>query len=456
MPNINNHKIFSLAAKQYWQAWLIAFIWNAITWFAIIKGGHNILRAFEESPVFYFFVLFPFIGIWTIISAIRQTLAWYKFGKTPIILNPTPGQIGGQCAGYIILPIPAEDAKQATLSLSCIRSYTHRSSDGTRSRREEAIWQDRITLKPDKYGRKKSRLSFAFNPPAHLPETEQESDNYHLWRIQVRLSIPGIDYDRLFELPMEKVDEQTQLSHRHFKTQSSAIIEQQNAEVSSIPQIKTTTKGTQFYYGYGRSKLMAIILMVFGLSLAVFGYFFFDGFLDFLPATASLMSAFVSLTALILFLLGLFLIANSLIVEVGLMGVRKQQRIFGYLLEEKIAADNIVKIITEKNASSTSGNTTRVWYRLKLYTCDGQHIEVGDTLEGQSYAEEIRQQMMTALGTTWRSASFDKPEEKSKKPLPIWLRWIGKLSSYSFPIALLYDLSINFPVITEFLGKVVP
>ena len=456
MPNISSNQIFSQSPKQCWQAWLFTIIWNAVIGFAIIKGGHNILRAFEANPVFYFFVLFPFIGIGTTIYAIQQTLALYKFGKTPVVLNPDPGQIGGRCTGSIKLPIAAKNAKRAILSLNCIRSYMHRSSEGKYSRREEAIWQDRITLKPEKFGRKNSQLNFAFNPPTNLPASEEKSDNYHLWRLQIRIPLPGIDYDRLFELPMEKVTEQALTTNRHFKTQTSDFIEHRNTELGSVPQIKKTRTGTQFYYGYGRSKAMAIALIFFGLFLAIFSYFFFDGFLDFLPVTTGLMVVFVDLIALALFLLGVFLIANSLTVEAGVMGVRKQQRIFGYLLEEITDAADIVEIITEQNASSTSGNTTKVWYSLKLITRDGQRIEVGDHLEGQSYAEEIRQQMMTALGTTWQAATLEKTTKKVKKPLPTEVRWIGKILSYSFFIAFFFDLSKIFPEITEYFSGFLP
>ncbi|NOQ15926.1 MAG: hypothetical protein GQ581_02605 [Methyloprofundus sp.] len=454
MPRTSNNKIFSHTAKQYWLAWLVALFWNAITWVAIIKGGDNILRAFAESPVFYFFALFPFIGLWVIISAIKQTLAWHKFGKTPVILNPFPGQVGGHCAGYITLPILPKDAQQATLSLSCKHHYYQHSSNGHNSTRVNVIWQDRITLQPDRYGRNKIRLNFIFNPPANLPATEQASQSYHLWQLHIQVPLPGVDYDRLFELPMQKVGAEAAAMHVQIKPRTSAVIAYQDTEVGAIPQIKQTATDTEFYYGYGRSKLMPIILMSFGLGLAAFAYLFFADFLALLPATASLMAVYIGFIALVIFLLGIFLIANSLIIDVGVKGVRKQQRIFGFLLEEKIAANDIVDIISEQNGSSSSGNTTRVWYRLKLLTANGQHVEVGDSLEGQSYADEIQQKMIAALGATWQAASLDDLPKKTKKSIPTWLRWLGKLSSYPFIIAVLYDLNKIFPEIAVLISKI--
>lgn len=369
MSNITSNQIFSQSAKQYWQYWLFAIFWNAITWYAIIMGGDNILKAFEANPVFYFFALFPLIGLWIIIIATKETLAWYKFGTTPITLNPFPAQVGGLCAGYIDLPILAQNAPQAILSLNCIHRSIHQGMDGD-SMHEEVLWQDRITLKPDNY-RKSIRLNFAFKPPAGLPASEEKSDNYHLWKLNIHIALPGINYDRVFELPIITADQHTLSKSSRIQAKTSTLIEHRNTQIGSIPKITKTTTGTEFYYGYGRAKIMAFTLMLCSAFFAIFAYFFFSGFSDFLPTTTSLMAIYVYLIALALFLAGVFLIANSLNTQINTMGVCKQQRIFGFLLEEKIAAKDIVDIITEKNGSSTYGKTTKVWFCLKLLTREG-------------------------------------------------------------------------------------
>jgi len=266
--------------------------------------------------------------------------------------------------------------------------------------------------------------------------------------------VTGIDYDRIFHVPMEEASAQQLASTERYKAKVSQRIEHQYTGVAKVPKLENTATGLQFYYGYGRSIGMSIALIIFGGFIGVFGYYFFGGFLDFLPATAGLMAGFVGFIAFVFSLLGVLLLANSLTIEVSLMGVRKKQRIFGFLLEEFTDAAEIVDIVTEKNASSGDGRTQRVWYRLKLKTADGQDMEVGDSLEGQSYANEIRQKMIDALGMTWQAATLNVPREKVKKPLPLWLRLIGKLLSYSFIIALLYDLSMKIAPISEFLSKV--
>ena len=450
---IEGNRVFSQSKSQFKQAWIFAILWNALIWYAIIMGGQNILQAFDANPIFYFFVTFPFIGLWLVIYAIKETRAWYKFGKTPLFLDPFPGQIGGRFTGYLDLPLSHLNAQQAIFSLSCIRRYSQRDSQGENHWHEDVLWQDRASFKPDSLANN-IRIDFLFNTPSDLPASEDEMDDYHFWQLHVRLPLPGIDYDRVFNVPMEVASEQQLASTERYKAKVSQRIEHQDTDVADVPKIENTAAGLQFYYGYGRSIGMAIALLMFGGFFGVFGYYFFDGFLDFLPVTAGVMAASVGLIAFVFSFLGMLLLANSLSIEVNLMGIRKKQKLFGFLLEEFTDAVDIVDIVVEQNASSGNGRTQRIWYRLKLLTADGQNMEVGDSLEGQAYANEIRQKMIDALGMTWQAATLNASQNKVKKPLPFWVRMIGKVLSYSFVIALLYDLSIKIPQVSEFLSKV--
>ena len=75
---------------------------------------------------------------------------------------------------------------------------------------------------------------------------------------------------------------------------------------------------------------------------------------------------------------------------------------------------------------------------------------VANSLLGYSHTEKIKQQMLSALGMTWRPASLNN-EQQNKSPMPIWLRRIGKGIAYLFPIALLYDVIRAFPQIMDFI-----
>ncbi|MCK5869587.1 hypothetical protein BMR05_09085 [Methylococcaceae bacterium HT4] len=64
--------------------------------------------------------------------------------------------------------------------------------------------------------------------------------------------------------------------------------------------------------------------------------------------------------------------------------------------------------------------------------------------------------MLSALGSSWQPAKQNTPQAKTKRPLPVWLRWTGKVLSYSFVIAIIYDLSRMFPEVTEILTHLSP
>lgn len=220
---IIGNQVFSQSKSQYKQAWVFAILWNALIWLAIVMGFDNILKAFDANPIFYFFVTFPFIGLWLVIYAIKETRAWTKFGKTPAVLDPFPGQIGGRFSGYLALPIAQNDTDQAIFTLNCIHRYATRDSRGRKSWREDILWQDRASFESDNFGND-IRIDFLFNTPADLPATEDESDDYHFWQLHVRVALPGIDYDRVFNVPMEAATAQQLASTERYSARTSQRI----------------------------------------------------------------------------------------------------------------------------------------------------------------------------------------------------------------------------------------
>lgn len=215
------------------------------------------------------------------------------------------------------------DDVQAIFSLSCVRRYTSSDSRGEQIWHEDIFWQDRASFEPDELGRD-IRIDFLFKTLIGLPATEEESDNYHFWQLHVHLPMHGVDYNRVFNVPMEGASEQKLASTERYTAKESQRIAHEKTGISDEPKIKDTAAGLQLYYGHGRSKGMAIGIFLFGSFFAVFGYYFFDGFVGFLPVTTGLMAGFVGLTAFTFCLLGLLMMANSLTVEVSLMGIRKK------------------------------------------------------------------------------------------------------------------------------------
>lgn len=458
MSNIIGNQVFSEEKKEFIQAWIFALLWNAfVSIIMIVTGQERLTEIARQDPIFYVFILFPVLGVWMLIDAAYKTKAWYKFGKTPVVLDPFPGQIGGQLAGYILLPIETKSAGPVKLTLTCIHRYYQRNNRSENKQHNDAIWHDTVTLKPDNLGRN-SQVRFSFKLPDDCPASGNISNDYHFWQLNIEMSLPGINFSRSYNVPVEFNKSATISLHHTAKT--SEIVTQADQHSTNYPQITRTAVGEQFYYGYGRNKGLAILVISFALVFGIVGGFFFEKFLDFLPVTASLLFVYVEVIALSMLAFGIFFITNSLTVSVNPDGIKKQQRIFGYNLEEKIEAENIVDIIAQESSSSSQGRTHHVWYSLKIFTADGREVEIADSLEGQSNADKIKQQMLAGLGRNWQSTRSATPANSvaaSKAKPPLLIRLLidnKKLISYPINLALLYDLASKALPIAEFFNQI--
>ena len=73
-------------------AWVFAVIWNLISWPIAILAVPAAVQ--QKSPGAYFVLLFPAIGVFVLIYAIRQTIAFFEFGKTYFEMASVPGWSG--------------------------------------------------------------------------------------------------------------------------------------------------------------------------------------------------------------------------------------------------------------------------------------------------------------------------------------------------------------------------
>ena len=213
------NEIYSTAKLTLYLTWGFAIFWNAISSLILFILVEEIL---EENNYFILIALiFPLIGAGLIIQAVRKTLEWKKFGKIPVILDPFPGSIGGQVGGTIELPHSYSMGTQFTVTLSNI--YSHKSGNSkNRKQSEKIIWQDTAIAYTESglYG---TRIVFRFDVPEGLNASDALKDssnsylcklnlkatgilrnnsNYYLWRLNLKATLPGVDIDRNYEIPV--------------------------------------------------------------------------------------------------------------------------------------------------------------------------------------------------------------------------------------------------------------
>lgn len=446
--NLSSNIIHCNTKHKIWLAWFFAVFFNALTLFAAIKGSSNILRAFQDNPVFYFFALFPIIGILLLGSAIRETLAWLKFGRIPLILETFPLRLNQPMRGYLTLPKKITQSAQTKLTLTCFHEYQDRTRREDQHRKD-AIWQDSQTVIPELYGLE-TRIKFDFTAPAKLPASSNQGKDKYIWELHINMPLAGVDFDRTFEIPVFEAINGTADENNTVASNNHALSQAETSQ-NNTPKIVRLPGSIQFHYGYGRSKGMAAALLVVALFLGGFSWLFFKSFDNFLPTTLILVKSYVLLIAALIFVFALFMVANRLTVDVSLDGMQKHQKIFGFAFIENFPKNTIADITIKESGSSTSGNQTRVWYSLKLHTIDGNNLEVGDSLESYSHAQAIREAMLSGLGHNWQPTEVvNKP--KTKLPLPAWAKKLGgfgKILKYSVPIAMLYDFRDFFAALLK-------
>lgn len=439
-PKWRNNRILSNAGKEWKMTWVFAVLWNALIWFAIVKGHQGILDAIEENPVFYVFVLFPVVGVVLVYQGISQTLAWFKFGETPMRLDPFPGQTGGVVAGYLSLPVSVQASKNTQVSLSCVHEYWKKSR-GKSEQQRDILWQDDRVASSSRSANG-SRIRFEFNPPANLPQSQPEGKDKYLWEVHVHLSLPGQDYDRVFVIPVaESNEEKLQVFAKQPEAKPSFLQSGQDVtENTKIPKINKSEKGVSFHYPAFRNKGLGFGLIIASLLIDAFLWFMYQEMTDFLPTFGLLMFGMIALVIMVLTLFGLFLLFNSLSVAVNTQTVNVKNCILGFSFGGEVPVDSIADIKLHKSGSSSNGRSSRVWYSLQLVQKNGMETTVGDSLEGYSYAESIRHKMIAQFGEQWSPVEIcsGTPVSKINKIRKI-SQPVGRLVSFLMFAALIYD-----------------
>ncbi len=188
---------------------LIVFssFWNLISFpIAII----SIPEAYQKEDWSVFIVLiFPLIGIITIIWMVYEILRYIKYGSSVFEMSKVPGIIGGKLEGKIIAKTKIKPDEGFVLSLICI----HQKVTGSGKHRkieEKNLWQDEkiISYSECEILNKGFSIPVTFGIPFEVKETRDiNAGEKILWRLKVLASTPGVDYDCQFEVPVFKTNE---------------------------------------------------------------------------------------------------------------------------------------------------------------------------------------------------------------------------------------------------------
>lgn len=340
--------------------------------------------------------LFPLIGVVLLVYAIRSTLEWRRFGATPLNMDPFPAVIGGDVGGEILVKLPNDPAMRCEVTLSCIHSYMS-GSGKNRSRHESVKWQDSGYARIIRDGSSRTRLQFKFTVPDDLPQSENISDSYYLWRLNIKSELPGPDLLRSFVIPVFRMPDQKStitVDSPSYRPIGTARL----SAASLLPVVRGSGSTLELYYPVLRRPFSHMMGFIFGG--------FFAGIGLFLWTEAAREGAMLYFMSSIFILLGggtmlamIYALFNTLWVRFDGRNIHTVRRFFGLsVLQTTLAYNTITDIFEHKTSSSTqNGNTHHVLYDVIAQTAQGK-IVLAENLDSHSKARLVIEHFQKLIG----------------------------------------------------------
>ena len=371
--------IRSSSKNAMYGAWAFAGIWSLISAPLPFLLYEEVLE--KENYIALVGLLFPLVGIGLIVWAIRRTLEWRRFGPAPVTLDPFPGSIGGHVGGTIDLNMPFDSQARYPITLNNLHHY-YSGSGKNRSRKEKAVWQDKLVAHAEPGG-KGTRLTFRFDIPSDLVESDTEhDDSYHSWRLNLSAELDGADLDRDYDIPVYA----TAMQSRHL---SDRIVSKARAEQDKIDN-EAVSEIVNMQFDAGGKRMLFPMFRYFGPAIGglIVGSIFVGAgwWLVVEEGEKIFGSLFGGLGGLIV-LFCTYLMLNSLEVSSDGIGIRTVRRLLGIPISRKQMSPGSFARFEKKSTMQTqSGGKHIIYYSIYAIDRQGNKMIVGEGFKGDSEA----------------------------------------------------------------------
>ena len=251
--------------------WIFGLVWSAISAPLAWKLPEEIAR--QGNALGWLFAMFPLIGLGILVSALRQTLRWRKFGSSVLELKTLPGVIGGRVEATLQLATRLDTPSGMELTLECIHKRTT-GSGKNRSTHERILWQIENTLPRDAFGQGPAgtAVPVEFTVPYGCQATRgTDSDDEVLWRVSARAEVAGVDYYTRFEVPVFETEESSEDITGNDALPELVMTSLAGAEALPGSKVRVTPWGAgggEFWFGPARNPVAASVTTLVALALA--------------------------------------------------------------------------------------------------------------------------------------------------------------------------------------------
>ena len=352
------------------------------------KGKHAILLV----------LLFPLVGSWLLWKGIRDLRNWRHYGPLPVELDPQPGQLGGDIGGRIFLRSPWRPDNPFTVTLQCLHSRVS-GSGKNRSRSESLVWQqEQIPYRKATAGG--TMLQFQFQPPAHLPPSQAQSSNYHLWRLLLNGTGLPVPLERTYTIPVQQGTARARDAIPARDSEQLARQAQLRALEQAGEQIRVSRAGggVQIDSPFGLHVGMKLMLLLFGAIFGGAAYFLTFVALD-KGGMMWLMVIVFSLFGYPLLLAGVFVLGRSLRVEVRNGRLISVRYWFGLRLwRRKLDLQRAEQLKAVSSGGKMSDGRKHTEYYHLYAEQAGRKVRVAEDIAGREAAEALRENLVQLLG----------------------------------------------------------
>lgn len=187
--------------EHHGEIWGFALLWSfALMWMAASCGAlWLVVRTHGwggEVGGVVMSGVFIAAGFFLVAMATQATLRHRRFGRSSFVLSSLPAPLGGRLAGTLLPPPAVPAGTELRVAVECLR----RRHTSERSSSSHRLWVDgRRALATG--GELPVALDVPFDCEPTTPESEGERSSI-VWYLTVSASLPGVDYEARFEVPV--------------------------------------------------------------------------------------------------------------------------------------------------------------------------------------------------------------------------------------------------------------
>jgi hypothetical protein len=338
-----------------------------------------------------------------------------RYGVSELQLASTPGVVGGQLTGVVIIPAVVAPSDSFLAKLECQEQRTHRSSDGE-STQWNTTWDAEQSIRRtlDSGDPTQTNVPVSFTIPSDAKATDPLADKPVKWELKVTAETPGPGYEAQFEVPVfltedscdgVTADEGPQSEYaEHLTLEDRLALEKIRVEANDEHQLTIVAPPL-------RQKLAAFLTAAFTVGWCGVAVFLFQQE-AWIPWIIAAVFAFF----------GLVLIAATIETalsssELSITGDRWVARNGWYGLRptKRFTRDKISRLSLSTILSSTTGSgPTKSWKNLKAKLNGGKQVtlvtHLSDRHTEQALLEELRR----------RAGLDDQGQRPKDKESPEW------------------------------------